>query len=317
MNTFDIKIKEHGHYPLKAAAVSTLQVNICYICNLKCIHCHVEASPERDEVMSKDTMEKIVEILRDNSGIRTVDITGGAPEMHPEFRYFVEACRSAGKDVMVRSNLAIYSEPGMEDIPDFLVEHKVKIIASLPCYSEQGVDMQRGKGTYNKAIAALKTLNSLGYGIDGTGLEIDLMFNPAKTGIAPDQTMLEKDYRQNLADSHGIQFNNLIALSNMPIGRLQKTVSDDESKAYIKELEEKFNPHTVENVMCRHLVSVAPDGRLYDCDFWQMLDMPVKGKSRTVDDFDYEALSHREVVSHPLCFMCTAGSGASCGGALT
>ncbi len=316
MNTFDLKLKEHGKHPLHAKEVSTMQVNIGYQCNLSCTHCHVEASPNRDEAMSMDTIAKILRTLSDHNVITTVDITGGAPELNPHFLDLIHGCFELGKKIIVRTNLAIYSEPGMEDIPAILADHKVKIVASLPCYSEAGVDSQRGKGTYNKAIAALKKLNALGYGQDGTGLEIDLMFNPAKADIAPDQMILENAYREKLEEMHGITFNNLIALSNMPIGRLGKSISPEEHVEYVRKLVEQFNPETIDHVMCKSLVSIAPDGKLYDCDFWQMLNLPIQTKCTDVGCFDYEKLSSREIVTNALCFMCTAGSGASCGGAL-
>jgi len=319
MNIFDQKLNECGYYPLTAQDITTLQVNIGYKCNLMCSHCHVEASPDRKEVMSLSTMAKILNVLRDNDNIITVDITGGSPELNPYFKYFAKSCADMGnKKIIVRSNLAIYKEKGMKDIPEFLAANKVKIIASLPCYTEEGVDSQRGKGTYKKAISVFKYLNSLGYGLNENSkrLEIDIMFNPAKAEIAPDQHMLERAYKEKLKEMHGITFNHLIALSNMPIGRLGKSMSEGDRKKYLKELEEKFNPDTVKNVMCRHLISISPDGKIYDCDFWQMLDMPVKSKCSHIDNFDYEALSKREVVTTPLCLMCTAGAGASCSGSL-
>ncbi len=315
MNNFDHKLMENGQYPLTANNISTLQVNIGYKCNLSCTHCHVEASPKRQELMSLSTINKLLEILKNNKAIKNVDITGGSPELNPYYKHFIQSCTDIGKNVIVRTNLAIYSEPGMETIPEFLAENMAKIIASLPCYSEEGVDSQRGKGTYQKAINALKKLNSLGYGIRGRGLELDIMFNPAKTGIAPDQQMLENAYKTKLKEMHGITFNQLIALSNMPIGRLGKSMTDDEKAEFINELIEKFNSNTIDNVMCRHLVSISPDGRIYDCDFWQMLNMPVTVDNH-VDNFDYSAISSREIVTTPLCFMCTAGAGASCSGAL-
>jgi radical SAM/Cys-rich protein len=317
MNKFDQKLNDMGHYPLKADDVSTLQVNIGYKCNLRCTHCHVDASPGRTEEMSSETVDRLVEILRDNDEITTVDITGGSPELNPNYKRLVKSSVNMGKKVMVRSNLAILTESGMDDIPDFLAKHKVKIIASLPCYMAEGVDGQRGKGTYEKSISALKRLNELGYGQEGTGLEIDIMFNPAKEGIAPDQKMLENAYREKLKEMHGITFNHLIALSNMPIGRLGMSMSASEKEVYLKQLEEKFNPATVTNVMCRHLISVAPDGTLFDCDFWQVLKLPVKTRnSNDVYSFDYASLSNREIITAPLCFMCTAGAGTSCGGTL-
>ncbi|MBI5410113.1 MAG: arsenosugar biosynthesis radical SAM protein ArsS [Nitrospirae bacterium] len=288
-----------------------------YKCNLRCTHCHIEASPERKEAMSSSTVDRIIDILKKHDEITTLDITGGSPEYNPNYRLLVKMTADMGKKVIVRTNLAIYFEPGMSDLPEFLAEHKVKIVASLPCYTKDGVDGQRGKGTYDRAVSALKRLNKLGYGREGTGLEIDLMFNPAKEGVAPDQHMLENAYREKLKELHGITFNHLIALSNMPIGRLGRAMSVIEKEVYLKQLEEKFNPDTVKNVMCRHLISVAPDGTLYDCDFWQALKLSVNERtSNTVNSFDYASLSNRDIVTAPLCFMCTAGAGASCSGAL-
>ena len=318
MNAFDKKIAESGHYPLRADDITTLQVNLGYRCNLRCSHCHVEASPERREEMSASTFDLIIDILKNHKAITTVDITGGSPELSPHYVKLIRAASDAGKQAIVRSNLAVLSEPGMEGIPSLWADRKVKVVASLPCYTEEGVDSQRGRGTYKKAIAAFRHLNSRGYGREGTGLEIDIMFNPARAEIAPDQQALENAYREKLMEMHGVRFNHLIALSNMPIGRLGRSMSDYEKKEYISHLEEKYNPMTVKNLMCRHLISVGPDGNIYDCDFWQMLKMPVKNrKSNDVESFDYEQLREREIMTTPLCFMCTAGAGASCSGALT
>jgi radical SAM/Cys-rich protein len=317
MNAFDQRLKENNKYPLKAEDINTLQVNIGYRCNLTCTHCHVEASPDREEMMSVSVMSHVIDVLDGNDRIDTVDITGGSPELNPYFMYFVNLSVSAGKRVMIRTNLTLYTEPDMRGLLSFYAEKGVKIIASLPCYTEDGVDRQRGKGTYQKAISVLKELNSLGYGKEGSGLELDIMFNPFGPGIAPDQRMLEEAYRQKLWEMHGIVFNHLIALSNMPIGRLGHSMSGTEKIEYLKHLEENFNPQTVDNLMCRHLISVSPDGRLFDCDFWQMLNLPVKSEYSTIERFNYDALSKREIVTNQLCFMCTAGAGASCTGALT
>jgi len=317
MNAFDRKLKEIGRYPLRAEEVSTLQLNITYKCNLRCTHCHIEATPDRQEEMSLDVMNRVIEVLKENREINTVDITGGSPELHPYFKYLVSTCYNLGKDIMVRTNLAVYSEPDMDDIPEFLAKKRVKIIASLPCYTEENVDRQRGKGTYKKAIEGIKRLNALGYGKEGTGLELDIMFNPLKEGIAPDQKMLEKAYKEKLYEMHGITFNRLIALSNMPIGRLGKSLSESEYNEYIETLKSKFNPDTVDGLMCRYLISVSPWGNLHDCDFWQALRLPVVPEHRTIYKFDYDALKNREIVTNVLCFMCTAGAGASCTGALT
>ncbi len=228
MNAFDRKLSGSNDYPLSAETVSTLQDNMGYRCNLKCTHCHVNASPDRTEEMSSDNVNKVIRILCDHDEITTLDITGGSPELNQNFRRLVKAASDMKKKVLVRSNLAIYSEPGMENIPEFLAENRVKIIASLPCYTEEGVDGQRGKGTYKKAVEALKKLNTLGYGKEGTGLEIDIMFNPQGAEIAPDQHLTESAYKEKLGEMHNVTFNHLIALSNMPIGRLGSRLSDDE-----------------------------------------------------------------------------------------
>lgn len=317
MNIFDLKLRETGYYPLKAEEITTLQMNIGYKCNLRCIHCHVEASPDRKEEMSLSIVDKVLNILRENNKITTVDITGGSPELNPHFKYIVKSAANMGKRVMVRSNLAIYTEPCIEKhIPELLAEDKIKIIASLPCYTEEVVDSVRGNGTYKKAISVLKHLNSLGYGRENSGLEIDIMYNPAKVKIASEQIALENAYKEKLSKMHGIIFNRLLVLSNMPIGRLKKSMTDDEQREYLKLLEEKFNPDTVENLMCRYLISISPDGRLFDCDFWQMLNLPVKSKCSNIDSFDYTMLGNREIVTLPLCLMCTAGAGVSCSGTL-
>lgn len=237
MNGFDKRLDENGHYPLTAKEMTTIQVNIGYKCNLMCVHCHVEASPNRKEMMSVEIMHHILKVLEKNDGITTVDITGGSPELNHYFRYFIFSCIDMGKKVMVRSNLAIYSEPNMEDIPEFLAKNKVKIIGSLPCYTEEGVDRQRGKGTYQRIIRAMKMLNSIGYGKDGTGLELDIMFNPFGPEIAPEQKMLESAYKEKLWEMHGVVFNRLMALSNMPIGRFGNSMSDSEKIKYCAFLE--------------------------------------------------------------------------------
>ncbi len=317
MNAFDRKLSADDYYPLRAEQISTLQVNMGYKCNLRCTHCHVEGSPDRKEEMSSATVDKIVDILKRHEEIKTVDITGGSPEMNPNFTRLVAAASDMDRDVIVRSNLAIATEAGMEDIPAFWAKNRVKVVASMPCYTADGVDGQRGKGVYDRIISVLKQLNSLGYGREGSGLEIDLMFNPIKAGIAPDKKMLENTYKEKLMEMHGITFNHLFALSNMPIGRLAKSMSETEKKEYMHPLEEKFNPETVDNLMCRHIISVAPDGSLHDCDFWQMLKLPVKDSAANdVRTFNYQSLSSREILTARLCFMCTAGAGASCSGAL-
>jgi len=317
MNAFDKKISDVISHPLRAEDIAILQVNMGYKCNLRCTHCHVEASSDRTEAMSSETVGRIIDILKRHNEIATVDLTGGSPEYNPDYRRLIKAASDMGKQIIARTNLTVWSETGLEDTPEFLAKNKVKIVASLPCYTAEGVDGQRGRGTYEKAISALKRLNSLGYGQKGTGLEIDLMFNPSREGIAPDQNMLEEAYREKLKELHNVTFNHLVALSNMPIGRLGKSMSAAAKELYIKQLEEKYNPGTVKNLMCRRLISVAPDGTLYDCDFWQMLKLPVRCRdANTIETFDHSLLKNREIVTASLCFMCTAGAGASCSGAL-
>lgn len=312
MNIFDKKLKETGNYPLKAKEVNTLEANVGYKCNLTCSHCYVEASPSRTEEMPLNVINKILNVLRKTDAITIVDITGGAPELNPHFKYLVKSASDIGKNVMVRSNLAICTEPGMEDIPEFLAENKIKILASLPCYTEQGVDSQRGKGTYKKVITVLKRLNKLGYGVKGSSLKIDLVFNPLKASIAPDRQMIENIYREKLKEMHNIIFNHVIALNNAPVGRMRKSMSEDELKTFMRELEEKFNPNAVENLMCRYIINVSYEGKLYDCDCTQITKLPVKTGNASIDNFDYEKLKNREIVTMPLCFMCTAGAGSSC-----
>ncbi len=318
MNAFERKLSDSDSYPLRAEDISTLQVNMGYKCNLRCTHCHVEASPDRREEMSSSTTDRVIDIIKKHEEIKTIDITGGSPELNPNYKRLVTAASEMGRNIIVRSNLSIIKEPGMEDVPAFWAENRVKVVASMPCYTADGVDGQRGTGTYDKIISVLKQLNSLGYGRDGSGLEIDLMFNPAKSGLAPDQKMLENAYKQKLMEMHGITFNRLIALSNMPIGRLAKSMSETKKTEYLHQLEENYNPETVGNLMCRHILSVAPDGSLHDCDFWQVLKLSVKDRhANNVETFNYESLSKREILTAPLCFLCTAGAGASCSGALT
>lgn len=314
MNIFDQKIKETtAYHPLKARQINTMVVNLGIKCNLRCTHCFIEASPERTEEMSLETIDKVLDVLRENSEINLIELMGGAPELSPHFKYISKSARDMGKHVKVPSNLAVYLEPGMEGLLEFLAENKIEILASVPHYTEEVFDRQRGKGTYKKVMTVLKRLNELGYGQVGTGLELDIMTNPAGASFISDPHTFEKAFRDNLWEMHGISFNNIYPLTNIPIGRLGKSLSEDEIDTYMKELEQRFNPDTVENVMCGYLISVAPDGSLYDCDCAQTLGIPVKNGNRDINSFDYEALSRREITTSRLCFTCTAGIGQSCG----
>lgn len=312
MNIFDEKLQSAGKYPLKAKKFGVLEANITYKCNLACTHCYVESSPKRTEMMPREVIDNILEVLKNNDQLTTIDITGGAPELNPDYRYLVKSAADMGKKVLARSNLAIMTEPGYEDLPEFLAENRAKIMASMPCVTEDAVDAQRGKGTYRKMIPVMKKLNELGYGKEGTGLELDIVFNSASASIAPDRNMLEKVYKEKLMEMHGITFNSLIALNNALVGRLRKRLSDDEIAAYEKDLQDKFNPAAVEGCMCQHIINVSYDGRLYDCDCAQMLKLPIDEKLSTLTDFNYDRLVGRNIHTMPVCFICTAGAGTSC-----
>lgn len=314
---FEEKLIQIGRSPLRASGVETLQVNVGKVCNQTCRHCHVDAGPTRTESMTRETAELVVDIL-DRHEIPNVDITGGAPELNPNFGYLVREARARGRHVMDRSNLTVFFVEGQEYLPEFLRDHQVEIIASLPCYLEKNVEAQRGKGVYSKSIEALQWLNRLGYGRPGTGLELNLVYNPIGPSLPPPEQELADAYRRELGGRFGIVFNNLYTITNMPISRfLTDLVRHGNYDRYMDLLLEKFNPQTVDGVMCRTLVSVGWDGTLYDCDFNQMLGMPINhGLPQHLRDFDAFLLGHREICTGSHCFGCTAGSGSSCLGAL-
>ena len=318
MTGFDERLVEIGRGPLQAAGIETLQVNVGKLCNQTCRHCHVDAGPARTEIMTRDTAELIAGVLRRHP-ITTLDITGGAPELNPNFDYLVQEARALNRHVIDRCNLTVFFVEGKERLPEFLREYQVEIIASLPCYSEENVDFQRGKGVYSKSIEALLRLNALGYGKPGTGLLLNLVYNPIGPTLPPPQAQLESDYRQQLGERFGISFNNLFTITNMPISRfLTDLERHGNYERYMNLLVEKFNPAAVEGVMCRTLVSVGWDGVLYDCDFNQMLAMPINhGLPQHIRDFDVFLLARRSIRTGVHCFGCTAGSGSSCGGSLT
>lgn len=315
---FDKTLAGSNLYPLTATGVNTLQVNVGKLCNQTCKHCHVEAGPNRKEVMERDTMELCLGILRD-SRITTVDITGGAPEMIPDFRWFVKECRTLGKEVIVRTNLTVLMEPGFEGMPTFFAENIVNVTASLPCYTEENTDSQRGKGVFQRSINTLKKLNALGYGKEGSALILNLVYNPGGPFLPASQTALEADYKMVLLESYGVTFNNLFTITNMPIGRfLAYLKSSGNFERYMERLASSYNPAAAADVMCRNLLSVRCDGTLYDCDFNQMLGMTVNhGAPTHLKDFDLSRLSKRQIVTGLHCYGCTAGAGSSCGGATT
>ncbi len=315
MTSFARVLKENG-FTLKRKAIQTLQVNIGKRCNQACSHCHVESSPYRTENMDKKTVDRLLFLLENEPMIQTVDITGGAPELNPYFRYFVRALRDLKKHIIDRCNLTILLEPGQVDTDQFLAENQVEIIASLPCYLKDNVEKQRGKGVFGKSITALKRLNALGYGQDKSGLSLNLVYNPTGPYLPPNQTKLEIEYKHYLYDKFGIRFNRLFTITNMPIKRYADFLKRRHYwESYTQLLRDHFNPDSVHHVMCGSLISVGWDGQLYDCDFNQMLEIPLSGRGQTLWDIQrFESGDNIAVGDH--CFGCTAGSGSSCGGAL-
>ena len=305
--------------PLTRGRVETLQVNVGYVCNQACLHCHVNAGPTRTEAMTLDTVDLLLRYL-DASGAGVVDVTGGAPELNAHFRYLVREVRRRGARVIDRCNLTILREPGQEDLADFLAAQRVEIVASLPCYTEELVDRQRGKGVYEGSIAGIRKLNALGYGREGSGLTLDLVYNPQGPTLPPPQQKLEQDYKRILGEQFGIVFNRLYTLANMPIQRFGSTlVSRGQFNAYMQLLRSAHRDDNLGGVMCRSMVSIDWRGYLYDCDFNQMLGLPlaVAGRPRThLNDVLGRDLSGHPIVVGDHCYGCTAGQGSSCGGAL-
>jgi len=316
--SFAQTLADYGLPPLTSQGVETLQINVGKICNQTCRHCHVDAGPHRTEIMTLETMDTILAVLRRHPEIQTVDLTGGAPEMNPHFEYLVSECRTLDRHVLDRCNLTIFFVKGKHHLPQFLADHHVEIIASLPCYSEANVDQQRGRGVFERSIMALRQLNQLGYGIEGSGLALNLVYNPLGPKLPPNQRKLEADYKEELGNRFGISFNRLYTITNMPISRfLDDLRTTGRYEEYMELLANSFNPASVDGLMCRKLISIGWDGQLYDCDFNQMLDIPIlKGMPQTITDFGLELLSHRPINTDHHCFGCTAGAGSSCGGAI-
>lgn len=298
-------------------SLDTLQVNLGYKCNQRCLHCHVNAGPNRTEMMSAELIALIPEVLAVRQ-IKTLDLTGGAPELHEQFRDVVSAAVAIGVKVIDRCNLTILFEDGQQDLAEFLAVNKVEVVASLPCYSLANVDAQRGEGVFDKSIAGLQLLNSLGYGMPDSGLVLNLVYNPQGPSLPPNQQALEADYRRELRANFGIEFTNLFALANMPIKRFGSTlVSKDQFKPYMDLLKNNFSAANLESLMCRNLVSVDWQGNLYDCDFNQQLNLPVMDKfHRHLRDLLRVDLEGSDIAIADHCFGCTAGQGSSCGGAL-
>ena len=316
MNNFSQAVRQTIGEDLKSEAVQTIQVNLGLLCNLSCRHCHVEANPKRTEVMTWETMQSVLRLAKALPKAR-VDLTGGAPELNPFFKDFVSALRDSGHQVLVRTNLTVFFEAGQADTPEFLASQGVHLVASLPCYLDDNVDKQRGGGVYKRSVAALRRLNSLGYGRQPE-LPLSLVYNPGGAFLPPDQTTLEDAYRKELKERFEVEFSSLLTITNMPMGRfLNDLQRDGEAESYKSLLEDNFNQATLEGLMCRHQICVAWDGLLSDCDFNSALGFSLdEGLPKHIDDLDPEQLQGRTIVTGEHCFGCTAGCGSSCGGAL-
>ena len=314
---FAEKLAETGDAPLRANGIEILQVNVGRVCNQTCRHCHVDAGPDRREAMSQEVFAECLKVL-ERTDIPTVDITGGAPEMNPHFRWFVSEVKQLGRHVIDRCNLTILLAPGYTDLPEFLAEHEVEVVASLPCYLEENTDAQRGDGVFQKSMAALRRLNELGYGKPDGSQTLSLVYNPIGASLPPEQQSLEDAYRQQLRTRFGIEFTQLFTITNLPISRfLEDLLRQNRFEEYMEKLVNAYNPAAVAGVMCRNTLSVDWQGRLYDCDFNQMLELGlVDHQSQHIRDFDSDRLAKRVIATGQHCYGCTAGAGSSCQGVI-
>ena len=316
LSSFTETLDKHA-LQIKREQITTLQINIGKRCNQACHHCHVESGPNHTDNMQKATVDRLIELLAKSPDIHTVDITGGAPELNPYFREFVVAIRQMGKQVIDRCNLTILFEPGQETTAQFLAEQGIQVTASLPCYSSANVDKQRGKGVFELSIEGLQQLNALGYGKPGTGLALNLVYNPIGASLPPAQQQLERDYKKQLFDQFGIQFNQLFTITNMPIKRFAHQLQRENNwQDYMQLLLDNFNPDAAAGLMCKSLISIAFNGDIFDCDFNQMLDIPQNNAPLTIWDIQHfdDVSEHIALADH--CYACTAGAGSSCGGSL-
>ncbi len=299
--------------------LTTLQANLGYKCNQSCLHCHVNAGPQRKEVMQRETIEDLLHLLQ-HSTATTLDLTGGAPELNPDFRYLVREAGRQGAHIIDRCNLSILSEPGQEDLAEFLAAQRIEVVASMPCYLEENVDAQRGDGVFKKSIKGLRKLNTLGYGQESTGLILNLIYNPQGASLPPPQAALEQDYKKHLFEKYQIQFNSLLTITNMPIKRFGSTlVSRGQFDEYMSLLKGSHSENNLRNVMCRDLISIDWQGYVYDCDFNQMLELPTAIQSRShthIRDLIDTNIDGQPIMTADHCYGCTAGQGSSCGGAL-
>lgn len=316
--TFRNKIEPLGHYPLKPSQIEIFQVNVGYMCNQVCKHCHVDAGPDRQEIMTRETMQLCLDVLK-RTKIKTLDITGGAPEMNPDFRWFVSEAHEAGvSEIIVRSNLTIITaNPKYFDLPDFFKKNNVRVCSSLPFYNAGKTDRQRGDGVFDKSIQGLRMLNRVGYGKHDSGLLLDLVYNPMGAFLPGDQAQLQRDFKKELKEHFDVDFNNLFTITNIPISRfLDFLLESGNYEDYMEKLVNAFNPSAVSGVMCRNTISIDWQGYLYDCDFNQMLDLKTsQSAGQHLSTFDVGLLESRDIIISQHCFACTAGAGSSCQGA--
>ena len=315
---FQQKLEQFDLYPLKPSQIEVFQVNIGKMCNQVCKHCHVDAGPDRKEIMTRETMQQCIDVLKVNPQLKIVDITGGAPELNSNFRWFAAEIKKLDRHVIVRCNLTIIvANKKYYDLPEFYKQHNLEVVSSLPFYTQDRTDRQRGNGVFEDSIKALKMLNAVGYGKNDTGLILNLVYNPAGAFLPPSQQSLEREYKQALMERYDIEFNNLFAITNLPVSRfLDYLLQSGNYESYMEKLVNAYNPVAAANVMCRNTISIGWDGYLYDCDFNQMLELKVNCSSRHISEFNIMELNEREIVLGQHCYGCTAGAGSSCGGAV-
>ncbi|MFY8036414.1 MAG: arsenosugar biosynthesis radical SAM (seleno)protein ArsS [Cyclobacteriaceae bacterium] len=316
--TFQHKLEQSGQFPLRSGVIEIFQINIGYMCNQVCKHCHVDAGPDRKEIMTRETMQQCLDVM-EHAKIKTLDITGGAPEMNPDFRWLVSEAHKRGvQEIIVRSNLTIFSaNPKFNDLPEFFKQHGVRVCSSLPFYNADKTDRQRGEGVFSDSIKGLQMLNAVGYGKEGSGLILDLVYNPTGAFLPGDQKALERDFKKELKNHFNIDFNQLFTITNIPISRfLDFLIESGNYEGYMEKLVNAFNPAAVAGVMCKNTISIDWQGNMYDCDFNQMLGLKVEKKAgQHIREFSLASLQNREIVINQHCFACTAGAGSSCQGA--
>lgn len=316
---FAHKLRESGLLPLRPTGLAVMQINVGKMCNQVCRHCHVDAGPDRTEIMTRETMQLCLDALA-QTDVSVVDLTGGAPEMNPDFRWLVEQISALGREIIVRCNLTIIvANKKYHDLPEFFAQHRVRVVSSLPHFSAGRTDAQRGEGVFERSIRALKMLNAVGYGVEGSGLSLDLVYNPSGAFMPGNQASLERDFKQRLGREHGITFNNLLAITNLPVSRFMEYLLESGNyESYMEKLVMAYNPVAAASVMCRSTLSIGWDGQLYDCDFNQQLELLVAANApRHIRDFNEVALHNRNIVINQHCYGCTAGAGSSCGGTTT